>query len=107
MSGRPTLAAAIITYNEEENIQDCLDSVTDFVDEIVVLDSISTDATKEILMLEGFNTDVYIAEGDTRLAQQWTTLHFGDYVSYYLAMAYEVDPSPVPAIEELKVRLRQ
>jgi len=50
MSNRPTLAAAIITYNEEENIQACLDSVTDFVDEIVVLDSISTDATKEICL---------------------------------------------------------
>lgn len=43
-----TLSAAIITYNEEENIQDCLDSVTDIVDEIVVLDSFSTDATEAI-----------------------------------------------------------
>ncbi len=43
-----TLSAAIITYNEEENIQDCLDSVTDFVDEIIVLDSFSTDATEAI-----------------------------------------------------------
>jgi glycosyltransferase involved in cell wall biosynthesis len=44
----PTLSAAIITYNEEENIQDCLDSITDFVDEIIVLDSFSTDGTEEI-----------------------------------------------------------
>ena len=50
MSDRPTLAAAIITYNEEENIKDCLDSVNDFVDEIVVLDSISKDATKKICL---------------------------------------------------------
>jgi glycosyltransferase involved in cell wall biosynthesis len=45
---RPMLSAAIITYNEAENIEDCLDSVTDFVDEIVVLDSFSTDATEAI-----------------------------------------------------------
>ena len=50
MTKHTSLAAAIITYNEEENIQACLDSVTDFVDEIVVLDSISTDATKEICL---------------------------------------------------------
>lgn len=48
MNTKPTLSAAIITYNEQENIQDCLDSVSDFVDEIVVLDSFSTDATEEI-----------------------------------------------------------
>ena len=65
-----------------------------------------TDVTKEILMVEGFNTDVYFAEGASRLSQQWTTLHFGDYVSFYLAMSYGVDPSPVPAIEDLKVRLK-
>ena len=50
MSNRPTLAAAIITYNEEENIKGCLDSVADFVDEIVVLDSYSTDATQDICL---------------------------------------------------------
>jgi len=45
---KPTLSAAIITYNEEQNIRACLDSVTDFVDEIIVLDSFSTDATEAI-----------------------------------------------------------
>jgi len=29
----------------------------------------------------------------------------GDYVSYYLAMLNEVDPSPVAAIDYLKERL--
>lgn len=48
MAEKPILATAIITYNEEEKIRACLDSVVDFVDEIVVLDSYSTDATKEI-----------------------------------------------------------
>jgi glycosyltransferase involved in cell wall biosynthesis len=48
MKDRPTLAAAIITYNEEEHIGDCLESITDIVDEIVVVDSFSTDATEQI-----------------------------------------------------------
>lgn len=61
-----------------------------------------TDVTKKLLMVEGMNTDLVQARGETRMAEQWTTLHFGDYVAFYLAMAYEVDPTPVHAIEELK-----
>jgi glucose/mannose-6-phosphate isomerase len=40
------------------------------------------------------------------MAQQWTLLHFGDYVAYYLAMAYGVDPTPVDAIEGFKQALK-
>lgn len=42
------LSVSIITFNEEKNIQDCIDSVTEIADEIVVLDSFSKDKTKEI-----------------------------------------------------------
>jgi glycosyltransferase involved in cell wall biosynthesis len=45
---KPGLSAAIITYNEEENVPACLDSLKDLVDEIVVLDSFSTDGTESI-----------------------------------------------------------
>ena len=38
----------IITKNEEKNIQRCLESVKGVVDEIVVIDSFSTDKTQEI-----------------------------------------------------------
>jgi glucose/mannose-6-phosphate isomerase len=64
------------------------------------------EATRQVLMVEGFNTDIIDAAGTTRLAQQWTCLHYGDYVAYYLALAYGVDPTPVAAIEDLKARLR-
>ncbi len=42
------LSVVIITYNEEQNIARCLDSVTEIADEIVVVDSFSTDKTEEI-----------------------------------------------------------
>lgn len=42
------LSLAVITYNEEDNIVRLLDSITDTVDEIIVVDSFSTDKTKEI-----------------------------------------------------------
>ncbi|MFV1951783.1 MAG: glycosyltransferase family 2 protein [Nitrospinota bacterium] len=41
------LSVTIITYNEEKNIRECLDSVR-WADEIVVLDSCSTDSTERI-----------------------------------------------------------
>ena len=41
------ISGLIITYNEEKNIQDVLESF-DFCDEIVVIDSFSTDKTVEI-----------------------------------------------------------
>ncbi len=42
------LSAAIITYNEEKNIQRCIESLLPVVDEIVIIDSLSNDKTVEI-----------------------------------------------------------
>jgi glycosyltransferase involved in cell wall biosynthesis len=42
------LSVAIITMNEEKNIDRCLQSVKNIADEIVVIDSGSTDATRAI-----------------------------------------------------------
>jgi glucose/mannose-6-phosphate isomerase len=64
------------------------------------------EATRKVLMLEGIATDVITAAGDTRLAQQWTALHYGDYTAYYLAMAYGVNPSPAPVLQEFKEGMR-
>lgn len=41
------LSVAIITYNEERNIRDCIESCVNVADEIVILDSISTDKPKD------------------------------------------------------------
>jgi len=42
------ISAVIITFNEERNIARCLQSVKDVADEVVVVDSYSTDRTEEI-----------------------------------------------------------
>lgn len=44
----PELSVVIITYNEEKNIARCLASVQGIADEIVVVDSFSTDKTEAI-----------------------------------------------------------
>jgi glucose/mannose-6-phosphate isomerase len=64
--------------------------------------SLRSDFTRELLMLEGINTDVYQASGESDLEQLWSAIQFGDFTAYYLAMAYSVDPTPIPAIEQLK-----
>tara|TARA_Y100000991_G_scaffold208605_1_gene187817 strand:+ start:420 stop:1181 length:762 start_codon:yes stop_codon:yes gene_type:complete len=48
------LSGVIITYNEEKNILRCLNSIKDIVDEIIVVDSFSTDKTESIC--KNFNT---------------------------------------------------
>jgi glucose/mannose-6-phosphate isomerase len=53
-------------------------------------------------MLEGLNTDFIKGRGHTPLAHMWTLILFGDYMAYYLAMAYGVDPTPLPMVAEFK-----
>ncbi|UZR92354.1 glycosyltransferase family 2 protein [Chondrinema litorale] len=47
------LSVVVITFNEEKNIGRCLASVKDIADEIVVIDSFSTDKTEEISLEHG------------------------------------------------------
>lgn len=65
------------------------------------------DLTRRHYMLEGVSTDFYNAQGESRMAQQWTALQFGDFVAYYLAIAYGIDPTPVDALVGFKETLAQ
>jgi glucose/mannose-6-phosphate isomerase len=65
------------------------------------------DYTRQQFMLAGMLTDEVKALGNSRLAEMWTLLHFGDYVSYYLALMYGIDPTPIEALGELKRFLAQ
>ena len=57
------LSVVIITYNEEKNIGRCLDSVQKIADEIVVVDSFSTDGTKRICEEKGVRFIEHAFEG--------------------------------------------
>ena len=60
------------------------------------------DFTQQQMMLAGMLVEKVHAGGGSALAHMWTLLHFGDYVSYYLALLYGVDPTPIEALVELK-----
>lgn len=57
------LSVSIITFNEEKNIKRCLESVKDIADEIVVVDSFSTDRTREICASFGVRFSTHPFEG--------------------------------------------
>jgi glycosyltransferase involved in cell wall biosynthesis len=57
------LSAVIITFNEARNIGRCLDSLADVVDEVVVVDSFSTDETEAICRAKGARFFQHVFEG--------------------------------------------
>ncbi|PWH12494.1 MAG: hypothetical protein DDG60_12815 [Anaerolineae bacterium] len=61
--------------------------------------------TRQVFMLEGSNTDFYLAKGLSPLAHLCTALQFGDYLAYYLAIAYQTDPASSPVLEHFKETL--
>lgn len=77
----PTLSVAMIVKNEAQDLAQCLDSVKDWVDEIVILDSGSTDETEQIARRYGAkfyqHTDWQGFGKQRQLAQQYVT---SDYV---------------------------
>ena len=77
----PTLSVAMIVKNESQDLAQCLETVKDWVDEIIILDSGSSDNTKEIALSYGAkfyeNTDWQGFGKQRQLAQQYVT---GDYV---------------------------
>lgn len=63
---------------------------------------IRLELTRQAYSQEGVSTNTIDAKGETALAQQWTALLMGDYVAYYLAILYEIDPTPIQALESFK-----
>jgi glucose/mannose-6-phosphate isomerase len=63
------------------------------------------DITCELLKQAGVAYEFVDSEGKSPLAQMVSLVSIGDWVSYYLAILYGVDPSPVKVISYLKDRL--
>lgn len=63
------LSLCMIVRNEEKNLDRCLRSARDAVDEIVILDTGSTDATKEIALRYTENVHEYIWQDDFAAAR--------------------------------------
>lgn len=76
-----TIAVVIISLNEEKDIARCIGSVHDIADEIIVVDSFSTDKTKEIC--RGFSKVRFIErewEGYSNTKNYSNSLAKSDYI---------------------------
>jgi glucose/mannose-6-phosphate isomerase len=63
------------------------------------------DVTSDIMQKREIGVVDVWAKGESPLAQLFSLIYVGDYVTYYLAMLNNVDPSPVEAIAYLKAEL--
>jgi tetratricopeptide (TPR) repeat protein len=97
----------MIVKNEEENLEGCLDSVADLVDEIVIVDTGSTDRTKEIAkrfrarVLDFEWVDSFAAARNVGL--QWAT---GDWI-FWLDADDRLDRDNRDKLRELFAGLRE
>lgn len=92
------LSVAIITYNEEKNIARCLKSVQDLADEILVLDSYSSDSTEKIC--KEYKVNFVEHEFDGHIQQKNRAI---DYCSHELILSLDADEA---LDDELKNSIR-
>jgi glycosyltransferase involved in cell wall biosynthesis len=74
------LSVTIITFNEENNIERCITSVQSIADEIIVVDSYSTDTTKQICLKLGVDFIENKFEGHIQQKNFAISLTNNDYV---------------------------
>jgi len=63
--------------------------------------------TGELLEQSGIDHQTVDSRGKSELSQMMGLIYLGDWVSYYLAMLNEIDPTPLKAVDDLKKRLSQ
>ncbi len=74
------LSVVIITFNEAQNILRCIDSVAAFADEVVVVDSLSTDETVALSESKGCRVTRHAFEGYGQQKQFATDLAKNNWV---------------------------
>jgi len=94
-SARPRLSAIITTFNEEANIAGCIESLL-WCDEILVVDSFSTDSTPEIVRGYGekvrFFQRTYFGSASQK---NWAM----DQVTYEWILIFDADERCTPALQ--------
>lgn len=83
------LSVVIITFNEERNIGRCLDAVKDIADDIVVLDSFSTDKTEAICKAKGARFFQHAFDGHIEQKNRAIT-----YAKFPFILSLDADEAP-------------
>lgn len=99
------VSVVVITFNEERNIGRCLESVREVADEIIVLDSISTDNTVSIAQSLGALVTQAPFEGYIEQKNKALSLATYDYV-LSLDADEALDPVLASSIKAVKTNLQ-
>ena len=99
MTAPVQLSIVIITFNEERNIGRCLDAVKEIADDIVVLDSFSTDNTEKICREKGARFVQHKFDG--HIEQKNRAIM---YAKFPLVLSLDADEAPD---EKLKAAIRE
>lgn len=59
----------------------------------------------DIIIEAGHDVVRHVVSGAFPISQVFSAIHFGAYVGLYLAMREDIDPSPIPHVENLKLKL--
>lgn len=95
-------SATILTFNEEQRINSCLESLKGIADEIIVVDSFSTDRTLEICRRHGCRISQRRLAGYGAQRQYATSLTSHSYV-----LAIDADEVLSPALRNSLLRLKE
>ena len=63
--------------------------------------------TRDLAEAAGWKPHVLVPEGDHELTRMLSLAVMGDWLSYWIALAEDTDPTPIPTIEKLKKRLEE
>lgn len=96
------ISATILTFNEERRIGECLESLQGIADEIIVVDSFSTDSTLDICRRFGCKITQRHLAGFGAQRQYATSLTTHPYV-----LAIDADEALSPALQESLLKLKQ
>jgi glucose/mannose-6-phosphate isomerase len=69
-------------------------------------DLLRYDATATALQKKGIETEIVQMQGQNILEKIFSTISLCDWVSYYLALEYKQDPTPVDMVENFKEALK-
>jgi glycosyltransferase involved in cell wall biosynthesis len=83
------LSVVIITFNEQRNIERCLKSVQSVADEIIVLDSFSTDDTEAICKQYGVTFIQHAFDGHIQQKNRALT-----FAKHPLVLSLDADEAP-------------
>lgn len=104
-AGHVTLSLCMIVKNEAHNIAECIRSIKPVIDEIIVVDTGSTDNTGEIVKGLGARVFDFPWCDDFSAARNESIRHAtGDYI-IWLDADDRVDPAEVDKIRQLKAML--